>query len=224
METIDRYGRAAQAGSAGTRTRVTLENGESFVLSGRRASRLGLEEGEDLSPDRYAELFRQLRASCMQKCGNLLGRRDYSAGRLRTKLLEAGYPASIVEDCIGKLKEARYLDDRRYAATYVRTHLQDRSRLRIRHDLEARGIPGDLIEEAFSEIGQEMDPDEAQMARIRFLLHKRGYDPADTDYAGRQKTMAFLHRKGYETDLIRRAMEDFRQEPAGPGEENFTLT
>ena len=233
IEKLDRYGRASEhagsplTGSSGAsredtgaqggrrRTgsvRVTLEDGGSFTFPERRALRLGLSEGEELRQETYEEIIKDLRSSCMQRCGTLLGSRDYPEKRLRSKLEDAGYPPLVIEECIGKLKAARYLDDRRYARNYVRSHLCDRSRRRIMQDLVTRGIAEEYVEEALASAAEETDPDQAQMAQIRRLLQKRGYDPAAADYKEKQKTMAFLHRKGYEADLIRRALED-RQAP-----------
>ena len=205
-------GRSRRRGGA-LRVRVTPEEGEAFVISGRRASGLGLRPGDELAPETYAEIMQSLRTACLQRCGTLLGSRDYPVHRLRTKLQDAGYPSSIIEDCIGKLREAHYLDDARYAQTYLRSHLADRSLLRIRHDLMERGISEELIERAVAEISEETDPEEAQLDQIRRLLQKRGYDPAEADYAARQKIMAFLQRKGYGTGLIRRAMAEDVQFP-----------
>ena len=199
-------GRSRRRGGA-LRVRVTPEEGEAFVISGRRASRLGLRPGDELPPETYAEIMQALRSACLQRCGALLGSRDYPVHRLRTKLQDAGYPSSIIEDCIGKLREAHYLDDARYAQTYLRSHLADRSLRRIRYDLAERGISEDLIDRAVEEIAEETDPEEAQLDQVRRLLRKRGYDPDEADYAARQKTMAFLQRKGYDMGLIRRAME-----------------
>ena len=199
-------GRSRRRGGT-RRVRVPPEEGEAFVISGRRASGMGLKPGDELTEEAYAEIIQSLRSACMQRCGTLLGSRDYPVHRLRTKLQEAGYPTSIIEDCIEKLQKAHYLDDARYAQTYLRSHLADRSLLRIRHDLMERGVPEDLIERAVAEISEETDPEEVQLDQIRRLLRKRGYDPAGADYTVRQKTMAFLQRKGYDMGLIRRAME-----------------
>ena len=234
MEKIDRYGRPAETGggdaafmsftdaardpasgktssrrpgSRSFRIRVTPEEGEPFTISARRAAALGLSEGMDLPLEVHEEILRILCSSCMQRCGTLLGSRDYSVHRLREKLQDAGFPPLVVEDCIAKLKEARYLDDGRYAQTYVRSYIHSRSCMRIRRDLLERGISEEEIDRAFAVIGEEADPEKAQLDQIRRLLQKRGFDPDQADYAMRQKTMAFLHRKGYETDLIRRAME-----------------
>jgi regulatory protein len=184
-----------------------LEDGESFVLTSSKVSRLGLEEGGEIAEETFEEIMKSLRAACMQRCGTLLGSRDYSEQRLREKLCDAGFPAPLVEDAVDKLHRAGYLDDRRYARSYVRSHLQDRSRLRITRDLAERGISGTDIEEAFAEVGLEEDIEEAQKEQVLRLLRKRGFDPDRATYEERQKTMAFLHRKGYPADLIRRSAE-----------------
>ena len=69
--------------SARGRVQVALDNGDSFILSSLTAARLGLEEGQELSEEAYDEILKSLRKSCMQKCGSLLGTRDYSEQRLR---------------------------------------------------------------------------------------------------------------------------------------------
>ena len=167
------------------RVRVLLDDGESFVLSSSKALRLGMEEGEDLSEETYGEILQSLYKACMQRCGILLGSRDYSEQRMREKLRDAGYPGSVVDNAVEKLRKAGYLDDRRFAQSFVRSHMRDRSRLRIMRDLAEKGISEPVIEEAFA----------------------AGFDPGAASYEERQKTMAFLHRKGYPADLIRRLTE-----------------
>jgi regulatory protein len=190
------------------RMRVTLENGELFNISERKAIDLGLETGGEMTQEIHEEILSDLRRSCMQRCGALLGSRDYTVKRLRIKLEEAGFPPSIIEECIEKLTDAHYLDDRRYAQNYVRSYINDRSRRRIAQDLLGRGIAENMIEEAFASVGEETDPEEAQIRQIRRLLKKRDFDPAAATFEEKQKIMAFLHRKGYEADLIHREMEE----------------
>ncbi|MDO5476296.1 MAG: regulatory protein RecX [Eubacteriales bacterium] len=200
--------RAASPSPRRSRVRVTLENGEALVLRGRRADAVtALGEGADLPEDQYTEILQEQRSSCMLRCGSLLGSRDYSEQRLRDKLSGAGYPGSVIEECVGKLRDAGYLNDGRYAANYVRSHLADRSRLRITRDLLGRGISEEDIATAFEAAAEESDPEELQIRQIRRLLEKRRFDPSTADYPERQKTMAFLSRKGYSMDLIRRGME-----------------
>ena len=202
---VEVTGNRGKGASGKARTAVALDNGESFVLSAEQAAGLDLAEGGELPEAQYEEIMRELRPLCMQKCGALLGGRDYTVQRLREKLLQAGFPASVTEECLHKLREAGYLNDGRYAENYVRTHICDRSRLRIRMDLSARGVGEEEIREAFRKISLEVDLEEEQKAQIRRLLRKRGYDPSSATFEERQKVMGFLHRKGFRQDLIRQA-------------------
>lgn len=186
------------------RVRVTMEDGDSFVISSPDASRLGLEEGGELAEEIYAGLFESLRTACMRKCGRLLGSRDYSVKRLREKLCDAGFPAAVIDEAVEKLERAGYLNDIRFAQSYVRSHMRDRSRLRIMRDLAGKGISETVIEDALAAVGEEENIEDAQREQVIRLLKKRGFDNESADYKERQKTMAFLRRKGYPTELIRR--------------------
>lgn len=148
----------------------------------------------------------ELRKSCMEKCGRLLGSRDYSVQRLRMKLEAAGFPEEVISDAVEKLQKAGYLDDLRYAQNYIRFHLEDKSLRRIEQDLLDRGIDREWIGKAFALEGEEQDLREAQRRQILRLLEKRGFRSDEADFSQRQKQMNFLHRKGYPTDLIREAM------------------
>ncbi len=203
-KTRRRSGESGPSCSGRSRIRVTLDDGESFLFPSLKAARLGFAEGKELSEDTYTQIMQSLRSACMQRCGTLLGTRDYSECRLREKLIEAGFPDSIVEEAVGKLQKAGYLDDRRFARSYIRSHIQDRSRLRIIRDLAGKGISETDIEEVFAEFAEEEDLEDAQRQQVMRLLKKRGFDPGEAGYEERQKTMAFLHRKGYPADLIRR--------------------
>ena len=71
-------------------------------------------------------------------------------------------------------------------------------------DLAQKGISEEVIEEALDAVGEEENLEEAQRSQIIRILRKRGFDPCTADYEEKQKTMAFLHRKGYPTEMIRR--------------------
>ena len=88
------------------RLRVTMQDGESFTISERQALRLGLESGAGMTQDVYEEILSDLRSSCMRRCGALLGNRDYTVKRLRTKLGEAGFPPLICAQPFERQKQA----------------------------------------------------------------------------------------------------------------------
>ena len=188
-----------------TRCTITTDGGESFTISVRDARLYGLEEGAEISASVLSLIREQLRKEILHESGILLGGRDYTEKRLTEKLLERDYPEDLVQEAVQSLKEARYLDDRRFAEQYLSAHLSDRSIARIRQDLAQRGVDNKLIDEAVSACSVE-EIQEEELAQIRQLLKKRHYDPESADYAEQQKTAAFLYRRGFDAGLIRKAM------------------
>ena len=147
----------------------------------------------------------QSRKECLKKCGMLLARRDYTCARLREKLLGYGFEETVADEVIDSLKEARYLDDDRLARSFIAAHREDRIRLRIRTDLEERGVPSDIISEAMRE-ESEGSGDEAEVRQIRRLMEKRKFDPHSADWEEKRKMQAYLYRKGYAGTAVRTAM------------------
>lgn len=143
---------------------------------------------------------------CLKKCGMLLSQRDYTCARLREKLLGSGFEEEIADEVIESLKEARYLDDVRYARNFIEAHRGDRSRMRIRKDLEDRGVPSDIISEVMREELEESG-DEAEIRQVRRLMEKRKFDPGNADWDDKRKMQAYLYRKGYAASAVRAAMD-----------------
>lgn len=145
------------------------------------------------------------RKECLKKCGTLLARRDYTCARLREKLLSGGFEEEIADWAMEKLKEAHYLDDERYARNFIQAHWEDRSKLRIRTDLEERGVPSDILSEVLREESEERG-EEAEIRQIRKLMEKRKFDPRNAEWEEKRKMQAYLYRKGYTSTSVRTAM------------------
>ncbi|MEO7190693.1 MAG: regulatory protein RecX [Vicinamibacterales bacterium] len=132
----------------------------------------------------------------------MLGRRDYSTAELTTKLLDKGYAAEEVERVISGLVSDRFVDDTRVAQAHVRTasRIKGRGHLRIRRELEARGISPAIVREATLQIS----PDEQLETLTRLVARKRGHAPMDT--ATRRRLFQQLLRRGFPADLIAKAL------------------
>ena len=150
--------------------------------------------------------FEQKRKECLRKCGVLLAQRDYTCSRLREKLLSGGFDEEVADSVLDSLREANSLNDERYAQNYVQAHWEDRSRLRIRMDLESRGVPSEIISEVIRAESQERGSG-AEIRQILKLMRKRRFDPQNASWEEKNKMKAFLYRKGYEQSSVRAAME-----------------
>src|SRR5262245_15934844 len=74
----------------------------------------------------------------------LLAKRDYSIAGLRQKLSlkHGGVPEEVIQYLVAK----RFLDDRRFAESYV-SRRKDRGMPRLRRELDAQGVARELVEE-----------------------------------------------------------------------------
>jgi regulatory protein len=133
----------------------------------------------------------------------LLSKRDYSTAELRQKLLSKYGEAP--EDVIQHLILKRFLDDRRFAEAYI-SGRKKRGMLRLKHELEALGVPLDVVAETIAG-GQWPSLHEALTARmvgwkLRTPLHRR--DAA--------RLFRALARLGYEEDAIREEIDQLHEQ------------
>jgi regulatory protein len=118
-----------------------------------------------------------------------LGRRMRSVAEMK-RLLRARVEAktelgqALVELVIRRLKDHSYLNDSRYASAYstLRRDNEKFGRMRVITDLKARGVHGEVIEQAISAAYDEVN--EEQLAR-QFLRRKRLEKPNGQKQAAR---------------------------------------
>jgi regulatory protein len=130
----------------------------------------------------------------------LLARRDFASGELRGRLERKGFAAAAVSVAIGELIEERALNDARYAGNYVSYEAaRGRGPLRIRAELTALELPGELVDAALVE-----GPDWRALARE---VHRRkfGSDPP-ADWTEKARQARFLQSRGFSSDHIRSAL------------------
>jgi SOS response regulatory protein OraA/RecX len=116
-----------------------------------------------------------------------LARRDYSERGLRERLECAGVDPAETDRVLARLRAEGVLDEARFAANRARA-LAERGKgdAAIRFDLEAQGLPGDLIETAMS----ELDPERVRAERI---VSRRGPGPG---------TARLLAGRGFDPDVV----------------------
>lgn len=132
----------------------------------------------------------------------LLSRRDYSTVELRRKLLDRGYLPADVDTLIPDLISCGALNDRRVAASHVRTStvIKGRGRLRVARELAARGLSKDIVSEALAAVEKQ---DEA--VAIRKILTRKKWPP-HSSLADRRRMFQHLLRRGFPADAIGRAL------------------
>lgn len=190
-----------------SRSKVYIDQEFAFVLYKGELRLYHIKEGEPLKEEDYRIIMEEvLPKRAKLRAMNLLQGREYTTSQLRTKLQQGFYPPKIIEQAIDYVAGFHYIDDLRYAVDYITYHEDSRSRRRIEQDLQGKGILAATIEEAW-QVWQENGGKQDEQAMIRELLHKKHYDTeGETDWKERQKIYAFLARKGFSAEAIRKAI------------------
>ncbi len=78
-----------------------------------------------------------------------LGGRAHSTGELKEKLRRRAERAEDVDAVLKKLKDAGYLDDRRFAENYASARLENQGlgKMRVLRDLRQRRVAGNMAEQ-----------------------------------------------------------------------------
>lgn len=189
-----------------SRSRIWIDGEPAFVLYKGELRVFRLQVGEEISGQDYRTIMGEvLPKRARLRAMNLLTKREYTESRLYDKLKEGGYPEEIIRNALDYVASFHYTDDLRYAVAYITDHENTRSRRRIEQDLLGKGIGKQTLEQAWRK-WEEQGGSQDEQGMIRSLLQKRNYDPESADFREKQRTYAFLMRKGFSCDAVRKAM------------------
>ena len=161
-----------------------------------------LQKGAEVSPERLETLRQEdeLR-SARERALDLLSAAEQTSGTLRQKLLR-WYGEEAVEAAVLRMEELGLINDldygRRYAADAV--NLRGWPRRRIAMELQKKGVPAEVIEEALADITEETEIETA----CRLL--EGPYRGKLRDRRERDKVKAALQRRGFSYEVIRQAV------------------
>ena len=187
-----------------TKYKVYVDGQFAFILYKGELSRFHIAEDQELSQESYEKIRTEvILKRAKLRAMHLLNDMWRTEARLREKLTRNEYPADIVEAAISYVKSFGYINDYEYARSFIESRKERKSRREIYMQLVGKGVPRELIDEAFEESYEREDSTEA----IRRLLEKKHYDPENTTPEEKKKIMAYLVRKGFGYDDIRRTMQ-----------------
>lgn len=186
------------------RMMIRTEEGISFVLYKGEIRKFGLKEEQELTSEVYEEIRNEILIKRARKRAMfLLEKMDRTESQLRDKLRQGFYGEDIIEDAISYVKHYHYIDDNRYARTYVRCQKERKSKRQIRVDLIQKGVDREVIEMA---IEAEYEAETEQELIMRWI-EKRHYVIGCNDIKEKQKMYQFLMRKGFRSEDVLRVLE-----------------
>ena len=182
---------------------VYLEEGDLLRLTGDTLLRFGLQVGMDLSAEDVVELKEAERRYRVRSRGaNMASSRMLSKKELTDRLERRGATEEEAADTADWLEELGALNDEAYAAAVARHYARmGYGDLRVRQELQRRGIHRDLWGDALAEL-----PDSAETIEALLQNRLRGRIP-DRDES--RKLGAMLQRRGFTWQEIRPVLSRF---------------
>lgn len=189
------------------RYRVAFDNGVSCILYRSEAAQLSIEVQCSLTDENYDYLINEIVGKRAKKRAmHILKQMDRTEHQLREKLARGEYPQECIDSAVEYVKKYRYLDDERFASSYVRYHQEKLSRQQLSVKLSQKGVNKDIIAEALE---MEYEADDGE--KIRNLLSKRHFDPDNTDRQENNKIYQYILRRGFKSSDILKEMRVFSE-------------
>ena len=191
---------------------VDFEGGRKVRISEQRRLQFGVAVGAAFSPEAVGQLIALAQEDAARDDAlRLLARRPYSRYQLEQRLLRRGHsPEAIAQTCTW-LEQRGYLDDRAFAAAWVRSTLSRRpaGRRRLEFDLHRQGVDREAalhgIQQAFAERGVAAGPSGELTLAKAVLAQRLRRTPVVTAAVVRRWT-ALLRRRGFSWPTIRAAL------------------
>jgi regulatory protein len=136
----------------------------------------------------------------LQKIKYFCSYQERCVHEVEEKLKDWAVQKKLIPSIIDELQKEGYLNEERFAKVFAggKFRINKWGRQKIEFELKLKGIPKDFIETGVSEI------DEEDYLRVLkdLITKKQGELKPDKDLNIREKIIAFVQAKGYETELI----------------------
>lgn len=182
-------------------------DGEFYVgVSLETVLKLRLKIGDNVDGDRLSEIVAEAeRADAMAKAA------DYALKTLKTKrqvkdyLIKKGYSEEIAWQCVDKLKEYGYIDDKEYSKRFIESTSKTQGRRLIEYKLMTKGVKKEDIAAAY-ETAETDDRENARGLAEKYLRNK------EITKENVLKTYKYLIGRGFSYEQADYAVALFRED------------
>jgi regulatory protein len=144
--------------------------------------------------------------AALMKAEHYCAYQERAQQEIRNKLYEWGLHAADVENIISELITTNFLNEERFAMSYVsgKFNIKKWGKIKIKQGLKLRKVPDRMITKALNSINYD---DYLQVIQAAAEKKLRTITEKDS-YKRKQKLMTYLMGKGFESDLILSVLKD----------------
>ena len=147
------------------------------------------------------EEYRDARRKAMR----LLEHMDRTERGLRDKLRQAGFSPLAVDYALAYVESYGYIDDERYARTYIAYRMGTKSRQKIIQELIGKGIDKETASAAWEKEAALNMPDEREI--LRRTVEKKYAPDTELDEKEMRRLQGYLIRRGFSYSDIKSVLE-----------------
>jgi regulatory protein len=138
---------------------------------------------------------------------NMLAFRGRASKELARGLVRKGEPKELVDRAIVRLQEQGLLDDSAFAQSFTRAKVlgAKQSKRRVQQDLARKGVDRAVSDAAIATVFEEEGVDQREVVEAAARKKLRSLAKLEP-VVRRRRLYAFLARRGYDGDDIRKAM------------------
>ena len=184
---------------------VVMEDGEEIRTTLGVVTDLRLFSGREFDGEALEALrLESKRALARDRALAIVSQRQMSRKELGAKLRDKGVDDETAAWCVAWIVEHGFIDEEAYAAAIVRHYAaKGYGEGRVRQELQRRGIPRELFDDAFAAMPEGNE-------KLDRFIASRLRDVNDRDAV--RKLSAALYRRGYSGEEIRSALRRFEAE------------
>lgn len=163
-----------------------------------------ISDGTEVDEDEWQELVEGINyKKALNKCADLLSRRDHSVKEMKMKL-QRTVDSKSAQKAIDRYIEAGYLDDERFCRSLVEYLINNKkySENHIRQECYKRGISSDIINNVLEDFYIDNVDTIVELIQSKYLSKLQQEN-------GTQKVIAALMRKGFSYSDIKSAFYRF---------------
>ena len=190
------------------RVSVYLDNEFAFGLDSSILVQFDLKKGDILTKARMKDILqKEEKKRVKEKAFRYLAARAHSEKELQTKLRQKGYAEELITTVISELKEAKFLDDVKFAFSFARNRIVKKpmgARL-LRQELRQKGLKPEIIDKALTEAYSAKRQEEI----ARELVESRKDRYKDLDENKQKKRLNdFLLRRGFDWEIVKEVIAE----------------
>jgi len=187
---------------------LQVEGKPPFLVDSETIYKHSLKKGNELSEDYYTKIRGEADIAWLKnKAMQILARQMISERDLRRKLTDEGRAAWVRDEVITQLKRYNFIDDAKYAASFVRTQLArgPRSRIYLIQKLREKGISEEFAKPAIE--AEYAGFDEAGAVKELAIKKYKTVKHLPVQKA-KSRVVNFLRSRGFPWNAISSAIKD----------------